>query len=234
MEEWEIWRAKETNIEMIDIEEEQSQSVLDPPPAYELPNLHTARGVRDFLRPRRVNDPHFATKHRLAQPGELEDEDGNPAVLYDFFRTTSKAMDEFGIGVSLYFVSLRVLFVVFSICALISLVAIKENKSHQTYTDDPDKDADEISSCKYNTTGVVPRRTALIGSVYGTSTADLQLSRQGVTDIIITLFLAFCSICFHYALKREINRIDEDQQTTKDYSVMITNPPKDILDPQVE
>jgi hypothetical protein len=73
----------------------------------------------------------------------------------------------------------------------------------------------------------------LLGSVYGARSEDLKLNRQGAADITISIFLAIFAVIFHYAQDREIERIDVAQQTTQDYSVVITNPPSDICDPQV-
>jgi hypothetical protein len=214
------------------------------PPNYDPPSVKQARLFRELLLPRRIVDPSHTTKHRLAYPGELEDDDGNTAQLYDFFRTPSKALDEFGIGLSLYFGSVKAFFVVFSCVALILLVAIYENRSHQhgistqAETDDGNSNDDTGGNdsgpyCIHSTNDTtVPTRINLLGSVYGTRSEDLKITKQGAADLAITLFLIIVAIFFHYFQKEEIERIDVAQQTTQDYAVVITNPPPNVLDPQ--
>lgn len=201
------------------------------PPAYSPPSIKQARLFRELLLPRRIVDQSHTTKHRLAYPGELEDDEGNTAHLYDFFRTPATALDEFGIGMSLYFASVKAFFVVFSIVALVLLVAIYENKSHQ-HIEAVSPETDDGPYCNH-TNGTVPTRMNLLGSVYGTRSEDLKLGKQGAADIAITVFLAAVAVVFHYLQKEEIERIDVAQQTTQDYAVVITNPPPNVLDPQV-
>jgi hypothetical protein len=210
------------------------------PPNYDPPSIKQARLFRELLLPRRIVDPSHTTKHRLAYPGELEDDDGNTAHLYDFFRTPSNALDEFGIGLSLYFGSVKAFFLVFSVVALTLLVAIYENKSHQhgvsTQAEGNVNDDDlNVESGPYciHSNETVPTRMNLLGSVYGTRSEDLKIMKQGAADIAITLFLVIVVVGFHYLQKEEIERIDVAQQTTQDYSVVILNPPPNVLDPQV-
>jgi hypothetical protein len=206
----------------------------DPPapPPYTPPSISEARLFRELLLPRRIVDPSHRTKHRLAYPGELEDEDGNTAQLYHFFRTPANALDEFGIGLSLYFGSVKAFFVVFTVAALILLVAIHENKSNQHLISSSLQD--EGPYCPVNGTAEsVPTSLNLYGSVYGARTEGLRLRKQGAADISITIFLAIAAVVFHYLQQEEIERIDVAQQTTQDYSVVIKNPPPNILNPQV-
>mgnify|MGYP003385203861 CR=1 FL=1 len=83
------------------------------------------------LLPRRVKDSSQPSGYRQALVGELFDENGCPAELYDFFKTDSGALDEFGIGMSLYFRTLKMLGLVCFVCALILLVSVGENKKNQ-------------------------------------------------------------------------------------------------------
>lgn len=83
------------------------------------------------LLPRRVKDSSQPSGYRQALVGELFDEHGEPAELYDFFKTDSGALDEFGIGMSLYFRTLKILGLVCFVCALILLVSVEENKKNQ-------------------------------------------------------------------------------------------------------
>lgn len=245
---WVTWRANSaseshssieiTSIHINDGNEEEDKVIIEEgkdnyqkPPTYETPSIRQARLFRELLLPRRIYDKNQPTKHRLAYPGELEDDDGNTAKLYDFFTTPSSALDEFGIGLSLYFASIKALFIVFVISALVLLVAIYENKSHQYHVSTTPEDDGPYCNIFHN--GTAPTRLNLLGSVYGTTSEDLKLQKQGAADIAITAFLALFAIIFHYAQNKEIERIDVSQQTTQDYSVVIINPPSNILNPQV-
>jgi hypothetical protein len=205
------------------------------PPSYAPPSIGEARLFRDLLLPRRIVDPSHRTKHRLAYPGELEDDEGNTAQLYHFFRTPANALDEFGIGLSLYFGSVKAFFLVFSVAALILLVAIYENKSHQHLISTTLEDSGPYCPRPSNETEshTAPISLNLLGSVYGTRSEDLKLNKQGAADISITIFLAIVAVAFHYLQREEIERIDVAQQTTQDYAVVITNPPPNILNPKV-
>lgn len=230
---WITWAASSANESLQSVQTTAIPNHEDhKPPEYDPPSIKQARLFRELLLPRRIVDKDQPTKYRLAYPGELEDEEGNTATLYDFFRTPSSALDEFGIGLSLYFASVKALFVVFLISALVLLVAVYENRTHQYHVSTPpDDDGPYCFSYVHNES--VPTRLNLLGSVYGTRSQDLKLDKQGAADMAITAFLAIFTIIFHYAQNKEIERIDVSQQTTQDYSVVITNPPSKILNPQV-
>ena len=100
-------------------------------PTYEKPNYAAAMEYWNTLLPRRIKDPSQPSGYRQALVGELFDENGEPAELYDFFKTDSAALDEFGIGMSLYFRTLKIMSVTCLICALILLVSVGENKQNQ-------------------------------------------------------------------------------------------------------
>ena len=94
----------------------------ESPPGYEAPNLSAARDFYAATLPRRIVDPAQPTGYRLAKLGEMVDNYGNTAELYDPYCSKSNALNEFGVGVSLYFKTLKALFVVLLTCAFISLV----------------------------------------------------------------------------------------------------------------
>lgn len=101
----------------------------------------------------------------------------------------------------------------------------------------PDPDC-SLSSAEHedNNGEFVPPRvdtpTRLLGSVYGVTRAELQFTSQGVADIILVAFLFFMVLISAYFEKREVIRSDTNQQTMRDYSVMIVNPPADVTDTQ--
>jgi hypothetical protein len=103
-------------------------------PQYEKPNYATAVEYWNTLLPRRIKDSSQPSGYRQALVGELFDENGEPAELYDFWKTDSGALDEFGIGMSLYFRTLKMMGIICFVCALILLVAVDENKKNQENT----------------------------------------------------------------------------------------------------
>jgi hypothetical protein len=255
-----------------------------PPPQYTPPSYRAASEYRKLLLPRRIDDEKQPTSYRLARPGELMDEKGHPAILYDFWKTPAEALDEFGIGVSLYFRILRAIILMCLLCGCISLLALGENQKHQIASDNfafasgcfepqqnpilppingstsssdlfslPPTDwlpseassvtrgpsiSTHKSTTKSNTTTIrqyqVDTPFRLLGSVYGITARDLKLYRQGLSDLIISGLLVLLTAVAGIAMKHQIQKIDVSQQTTKDYSVVITNPPLGIEDPQVE
>jgi hypothetical protein len=288
------------------------------PPQYTPPSHRTAAEYRELLLPRRIFDEKQPTSFRLARPGELMDEKGHPALLYDFWKTPSEALDEFGIGVSLYFRILRILILVFLLCGFISIIAMTQNKQNQITTnylstigsnqgncheimtssatqelsetfstssssssfsktlkqfkfsnstrhldviteEERQREEEEgeeeeggggrrkiryllsshlISTDQTNSTSTPKRYLVytpfrIIGSVYGASVNDLRFYRQGISDIIITSLLVLFTAVAGVAMKHQIQKIDISQQTTKDYSVVVANPPLGVDDPQV-
>lgn len=109
----------------------EDEDCADAIPHYEKPNYAAAMEYWNTLLPRRIKDPSQPSGYRQALVGELFDENGEPAELYDFFKTDSGALDEFGIGMSLYFRTLKMMGIVCFVCALILLVSVEENKKNQ-------------------------------------------------------------------------------------------------------
>jgi hypothetical protein len=118
--------------------------------------------------------------------------------------------DEFGIGISLYFRQLAVLFGVVLLCALISLGAVTSNLSFN-----------KNSSLRFY----------LKGSVVGADRSDLSFMKQGLTDIIITILLSVFAVLSTWIETRAIETIDTSQLTAQDYAVCVQNPPISISDP---
>jgi hypothetical protein len=91
-------------------------------PDYEPPNIQEAKKFRSTTLPRRLRDPSQPSGFRLAAIGEDKDQFGNESQLYPVFCTGTDVLNEFGVGVSLYFKTLKALFCLLIVCAFISLV----------------------------------------------------------------------------------------------------------------
>ena len=82
-------------------------------------------------------------------------------MTYKVTEADELQMNEFGIGVSLYFKTLKLLFIVMFLCAFISLAAIQRNTKHT-----PDDAGDY-----------------LIGSAYGATRDDLKFIPRRVISL---------------------------------------------------
>jgi hypothetical protein len=232
------------------------------PPAYEGPSFQLALQYRMRHLPRRIADSQQPTGYRLARTGELIDEKGNAATLYRPFRENLSAFDEFGIGISLYFRILFSLWIIFFFCGIVCIIAMSENIKYQdlslttspptcyyhncssfyssTYSSDNNKsNCSSTSSSSWSTIDPngkrhkVPTGFFLLGSVYGTTKDDLLMRKQGIADIIVTGLLFVVAGMSGWFLQQGASRIDFSQQTPKDYSIVVTNPPFEVTNAQV-
>jgi hypothetical protein len=179
---------------------------------YDRANLETAQIHFQGTIPRRVADPKQPHGYRLARDGELVSPvTGEPAQHYDFLYSDTQIMDEFGIGVSIYFRTVKSLFVLFTILALFSFVAVVQNARYY----DPDESSNVL----------------IKGSAFGADRSSLKLDAQVAYDIIVTITLTIFAVYTGYKGNAIAEDIDLSQQTTQDYSVAITNPPPHIRDP---
>ena len=124
-------------------------------------------------------------------------------------------MDEFGIGVALYFKSLKGIFVVILACAFVNLLAIQENKKFNPTQADIDADrANDPSLMEVPATSL-----QIQGSVYGAERNDLTFDKQVLSDILISIMIALFLIYAVWKEKKIVDRIDENQQTNQDYTI---------------
>jgi len=187
-----------------------SDAVDDVLPGYEKPNREEAQKFFLSTLPRRIADPTQRTGHRLAKPGELKDRAGNYSHLYSL-TTDDDALSEFGIGVGLYFQTVKLLCVVLLICAAFCVIALTYNS-------------------RFNHDNTLLQ---LEGSVHGATRDDLKMNHQGVSDIMCCIVFCIFAVLSKYMEKTIVTKIDVSQQTTQDYSVECTNPPLNCLDIEV-
>jgi hypothetical protein len=195
----------------------------------------------EITRPQRVSDSKQSTGYRLASVQDKLSSKDAEVIAYSCFKSDASSLDEFGLGVSLYFKTLKAVGIMFLISALIGIIAMNENYEYQdNYAGlitppDPDcslSDPDHEDNNGRFEPPHVDTPTRLLGSVYGVTRAELSFSSQGVADIILVAFLFVMVLLSAYFEKREVIRSDTNQQTMRDYSVMIVNPPADVTDTQ--
>lgn len=201
---------------------------IDALPDYSPPNISDAARFRLSTLPRRLRDPSQPSGFRLASLGEEKDQYGNIALHYPLFSSGTDVLNEFGVGVSLYFKTLKALFVLLFICAFISLTAMYQNRKFNPDQDDIDK----MNALFGQNKDIEPTPTQLIGSVYGAERKDLSFGDQGASDIVCCVLICLFALFGGYLEDKVVTKIDVSQQTSQDYSVVVTNPPEDVNDPE--
>ena len=73
----------------------------------------------------------------------------------------------------------------------------------------------------------------LLGSVYGATPQSLKFSKQGVADLVMFAICFVLMVLASRLEKKEVENIDIAQQTTQDYSIVVTNPPANVTSDQV-
>jgi len=179
-------------------------------PDYSRPDVEKALQFQKKCRPARIPDPNQGTKFRLAQIGEISVEPGKEPERYKLFDHL-RVLDEFGLGISMYFRQLAVLSFFMIICALIMLASITYNE-------------------KFNPSNI---GVNLKGTAQGVPRNELHFAKQVAPDIAITVILFAFGMLSIKAEEHAVEHIDVNQQTATDYSVKIHNPLPDIYDPDV-
>lgn len=215
-----------------------------PPPSYEPPSIPKAWEFYNSCLPRRIKvakgsgyslaangtlqkgggagaqqSGKHGTGYRLARPGETHDPvSGEPAVLYSIVGGY-RELDEFGIGISLYFRQLMFLTVVIGACAAVNMNTISKNRDLQRANS-------EISGGWFESLDPY-----LQGSVFGLTRDDLTYENQGNSDIITCVILFAFVLLLKRFENKNIEEIDLGQQTPQDYSVRVRNLPTNVTDP---
>ncbi len=182
----------------------------DQAPGYEPPTVEKALEFRRMNMPHRVKAPNQPTGYRLARIGERNDALGEPAELYRFCDTGPKQLDEFGIGIGLYFRQLFYMGMVLGVCVLVYIASIIHN----------------IGFNKLANTS-----TWLNGTVHGAFLSDLKWTLTGIPDIVVVVVLLLFNLTAKKAESIAVEAIDVSQQTPQDYSVCIHSPPSNFIDP---
>jgi len=192
-----------------------------------------------------------------AEPGE----DRFPTKLYSCIFTPLNQMGDFGIGVGLYFFTLRFLFLLTFFAGIISIPNILYYNSSKYGTD-------EYSSSDFQ--ALLLRGTAICSDVswvpcpmcrstfssssetrllsnsqqsrFATSSKGLSFAlknncespplTQGMLNYATIIFMFFGFYLMNNRRDRMSVAFDEDEQTAQDYSLIVNNPPTDAYDPE--
>jgi hypothetical protein len=189
-----------------------------------------------------------------AEPGENDD----PTRLYHPIFTPHSQLGDFGLGIGLYFTSLRAITLITFMAGLVSLYnimyfasdAYQPSQDSKTisllqrgsaicsYTswvpctdcictkDSQDVDVDSFPADRCATDVNHPDLTFVLrNNCDGTPWELTATNYASLIAVIISVIL------LSYYISYQQIKFDEDEQTAQDYSVKISNPPEDAVDP---
>mmetsp|Transcript_17898 Transcript_17898/g.25239 ORF Transcript_17898/g.25239 Transcript_17898/m.25239 type:complete len:1117 (+) Transcript_17898:610-3960(+) len=203
------------------------------------------KNVRKSVYKRFINKWKKGNKQfQMAEPGENQ----IPTRLYSWFWTPLKQMGDFGLGVGLYFSTLRALTVITIIAGIINIPNALYFAG-QDYSDGQEGvHPFQKGSAICTRTEWVPCEDCTIDKFAGhriatlvndtSLTYALRNDCEGTT--MLQGFINFSSLMFvvvgiyimnHYQKLMAI-KFDEDEQTAQDYSIVVENPPPDATDPE--
>jgi len=174
--------------------------------------------------------------------------------LYSFLKTPERELGDFGLGVGLYFWTLKVL-------AIICLIAGFLSIPNMIYFNSSEYDSGDRSSVPFGLgnaaictdTDWVPCPTCKKSDWkfpryntvrrYATATSDESLifalrnncninHTEAAWAFATLIFVVVSVIIMSLVSRRREVRLDESQQTTTDYSIEVTNPPPDAVNPE--
>lgn len=181
---------------------------------------------------------------RRAEPGETQ-----RTELYSPFSTPASAFVEWGIGIDLYFSTLRIMAAVLLILGAIHLPNLVFYRSDYSETTKEMRWSLRGSAVCTTTEWVVCRgctenqwntadekkrfATAADGTTILVQRNDCndELLPLGIVNLIGLIFVTVVFVILSYYLRAREVRFDEDKVTSTDYSVLVKNPPKDAYDP---
>jgi hypothetical protein len=178
-----------------------------------------------------------------AEPGE----DRVPTALYRPWATPHGQLGDWGLGVGLYFSTLRAICVMTFLAGLLNLINIRYYASQEysggqknaafllrgsaICTDRrwvvcPDCDS------KANNLHIFRRADNTTASFYMQNHCEAATLNQGLVNWASLILVIIGIAVLNIYLKQMEVAYDEDEQTAQDYSVVITNPPPDATDPE--
>lgn len=186
-----------------------------------------------------------------AEPGEQE----MPTKLYPVLATPEKDLADFGVGVGVYFLTLRAMAIIMFLAGLIAVPNLwyfgsdEYNSSHEfsryqvlrssaICTDQQWKPCPTCEKSNWDYFPVSFDRYAEVVKDDGTVLRftrinNCYISRDaGMYSLIAMVFVCVSVFILVQVTKRKERIFDEAQQTTSDYSVAVRNPPLDSKDPE--
>ncbi|GKY91514.1 hypothetical protein MPSEU_000123600 [Mayamaea pseudoterrestris] len=205
-------------------------------------------GVRKSVCTRIVRKMTKANKQlSRAEPGERN----LPTKLYDHW-TPHAQLGDFGLGIGLYFSTLRALTILTLLAGLMNITNIQYFASLEYSNGQEEVSRNLIRGstictnvawviCESCTVDLFPADRLAIGTNVATgqnvtlgrkNLCDAATMEQGFVNYATLLFIIIGIFFLNIYLKRMEVAFDEDEQTAQDYSIVVTNPPADAKDPQ--
>lgn len=183
--------------------------------------------------------------HQRAEPGDTRE-----SRLYNPFTTPESTLNEWGLGVGVYFSTLRIMAIMLVVLGLINIPNIIFFQSDEysdgqegvsftltgsaictrgTWQACPSCDPDDFSSGEENNRLGITDQGQLF--VLRNACDYDDILTQGMVNYASCFFaIVFLGLISIYQRKKE-TIFDEDKLTSTDYSVLVKNPPKEALDP---
>jgi len=174
-----------------------------------------------------------------------------PTRLYDFITTPESEFADFGVGIAIYFWTVRMLAVIMLIAGFINLPTMIYFSS---------RDYSELGQSQVSSFGVVGsaictdqvwracptcsrsdwsdfptayERFASTGSLNFILRNECRIRlSEGIVALVSLLFMCISIYIMGWVSRRREVHFDERQQTTSDYSLEVENPPLDAKDPE--
>lgn len=188
-----------------------------------------------------------------AEPGESK----FPTKFYSPLSTPLSQMGDFGLGVGLYFSSLRAIALISLVAGLINLPNILYFASDVYSANQPDvsfllkgsaicteqvwvpcptcpiDNYDNTRDRIAGTITVTPDGGELQTLVFALkNTCDGATMNVGIVNLASLGFIMLATLALSMYQKRKVVEFDEQEQTAQDYSIEISNPPKDATEPE--
>lgn len=196
-----------------------------------------------------------------AEPGENDVK----TALYSPLWTPHAQLGDFGIGLGIYFSTLRALFVITFVLGIVSVYNIQYFASDQympasfrdqitntltigsaictntpwvpcpncncTSSND-DGRGSNLDELERNRCGEIVSAAGETLRVALKNDCDATLPQLGAVNYITVILMLVSTTLLGEYLRRQEVAFDEDEQTAQDYSVRVTNPPPDALEPE--
>jgi hypothetical protein len=192
-----------------------------------------ARYLKEEVQPRREFDPDMDG----GKGGYRKVEFGKPGGdRFDPFRTGPEALTEFGLGVAMYFQTLRLLCVVFFCCGLMNAQAISYYRS-EAYSDKQliDPISGKPVPGMLRGSAICTRNDVVCLDAECNAIDRANLCHMGQLqawfDLSMTIMLLILMGLVSVAQNKTSAQLDEGIQTAQDYSIIVDDPKEGDNDP---
>ncbi|CAM9493415.1 unnamed protein product, partial [Ectocarpus sp. 4 AP-2014] len=171
--------------------------------------------------------------------------------MRNYFSTSIKEIGSMGVGMYLYFWMVRIVAIMFCICAFLSIPAMVLNHEGNAGMAISETDVDSLGlvALSYGNQGLNPDLVVESGCISSNGTVDctgetVQVMGEAKDvlwvgyilvggEILIAIFFLFFIVILSERLKAKIDEIDDANVTPGDYTVMVRGLPADVTKEEV-